>query len=146
MKLRFAAIAIAVLGLAALVSVAAPQAATRSVWSGVYTAGQAKQGQTPYANACAACHGDDLEGGNVAPPLSGDEFMSNWNGHTVGELFDRIRTTMPADHPGTLSPEDTANLVALILSSNKFPAGESELPHDSEALKQITLDAKNPEK
>ena len=143
MKLKFAAIAIA--GAAALASSAAPQHAARSVWSGVYTTDQAKQGQATYAKACAVCHGDDLEGGNVAPPLSGDEFMSNWDGHTVGDLFDRIRTTMPADHPDSLSPKDTANIVACILSSNKFPAGESELPHESEALKQITLEAKKPE-
>ena len=29
------------------------------------------------------------------PPLAGGEFLSNWNGLTVGDLFERTRKTMP---------------------------------------------------
>ena len=58
---------------------------------------------------------------------------------TVGELFDRVRTTMPADAPRSLSAQDTADVVAFILSSNKCPAGEKELPSEMEALGQIRI-------
>ena len=52
---------------------------------------QVKRGAVLYANACASCHGTALNGGESAPPLTGGEFFSNWNGLTVGDLFDRIR-------------------------------------------------------
>ena len=142
MRLNLAVIAI--VGLTITEVSAVSQNTIRSVWSGVYTASQAEHGQASYGKVCASCHGDQLEGENETPPLTGDEFMAIWDGHTVGELFDRVRTTMPSDHPGTLSPEDYAAILAYILESNKFPAGETDLPHQSEALKQISLDAKKP--
>jgi len=56
-----------------------------------------------YGASCAKCHGDTLTGGEAAPPLTGGEFLANWNGLTVGDLFERIRISMPADRPGALS-------------------------------------------
>jgi mono/diheme cytochrome c family protein len=113
----------------------------RSVWDGVYTAEQAKRGQAKYNAQCASCHGDTLMGGESAPPLAGGEFLSTWNGLTVGELFDRTRTTMPQNRPGSLSRETNAEILAYILSGNQFPAGKVELPQSSEALREIKLDA-----
>lgn len=72
--------------------------------------------------------------------------MANWNGLTVGDLFDRIRTSMPADGPGRLSRERNADILAHILSVNQFPAGSMELAHQSEVLKQIRFDAAKPER
>ena len=136
----FAAAALAVFVLAAAAET------SRSVWDGVYTAEQAKHGADLYADQCASCHGLALNGGEMAPPLTGGEFMSNWNGLTVGDLFDRIRTTMPANAAGTLNREKTAEILANILSVNGFPAGSMELPRQSEVLKQISIDAVKPEK
>lgn len=113
----------------------------RSVWEGVYTAEQAKRGAALYASSCASCHGLALNGGESAPPLAGGEFMSNWNGLTVGDLFDRIRTSMPQDRPGSLTRQQNADVVAEILSVNQFPAGKSELELRSEVLKQIRISA-----
>ena len=141
MKIKYAIIL-----LAALAAVALSQEATKSVWDGIYTADQAKRGETAYGANCAACHGDQLTGGEMAPPLAGGEFMSNWNGLTVGDLYDRIRTTMPAGNPGKLSRETNADIVAFILAFNKFPAGDHELAHQSEVLKQIKLEAEKPKK
>jgi len=117
---------------------------SRSVWDGVYTQEQAKRGEAAYAQECASCHGLALNGGEMAPPLTGGEFMSNWNGLTAGDLFDRIRTTMPADAPGKLNREKTADILAQILSANQFPAGSTELPHQSEILKEIRIEASKP--
>ncbi len=135
-------------GLAAaaiLVLVAAAQP-SRSVWDGVYTSEQAKRGEAAYSEQCANCHGLALNGGEMAPPLTGGEFMSNWNGLTVGDLFDRIRTTMPADAPGKLNRDKTADILAHILRINQFPAGSMELPRQSEVLKDIRFEANKPEK
>jgi S-disulfanyl-L-cysteine oxidoreductase SoxD len=57
-------------------------------------------------------------------------------------LFDKIHKEMPHNRPGTLSPEENADLLAYVLLYNKFPAGEAELPHDAEALNPIRYESK----
>ena len=74
----------------------------------------------------------------------GGEFTSNWFGLTAGDLFERIRTTMPADRPGRVSREQNTDILAYILSMNQFPAGESELSTRTEILKMIRLEAEKP--
>jgi mono/diheme cytochrome c family protein len=119
------------------------QAQTRtSTRDGVYTDAQATRGQASYKTACASCHGDALEGSRpVTPALVGEDFIMNWTGQTVGDLFERIQTTMPADHPGTLSRAVTSDILSYILKVNKLPAGKTELPSDADALKQIQFEA-----
>ncbi|MBZ5576801.1 MAG: cytochrome c [Acidobacteriia bacterium] len=124
-----------------LLALAALAQTSRSVWDGVYTRDQAKRGEALYSTECAACHGLTLNGGEMAPALTGGEFLSNWNGLTVGDLFDRIRRSMPADRPGSLNREKNADILAHILSMNQFPAGPQELDHQTEALKQIRIEA-----
>jgi cytochrome c len=120
------------------------QDGSRSVWEGVYTSEQAKRGETLYRRECGGCHGDMLTGGESAPPLAGGEFLSNWNGLTVGDLFERVRTTMPLNKPGKLSRETNADIIAYMLGFNKFPAGDTELTHNAEMLKQIRIEATKP--
>ena len=137
-------IPLAVVTLGALCSAAGAQT-SRSVWDGVYTTEQSKQGQAIYRENCSACHGDSLDGQD-APALSGTEFLSNWNGLTVSDLFERIRTTMPQNKAGSLSREQNAAIVAYILSACQFPAGKTALPQETEVLKQIRIDVSKPEK
>jgi mono/diheme cytochrome c family protein len=118
----------------------------RSVWDGVYTEEQAKRGQPLYTQHCASCHGDSMTGGEMAPPLVGGEFLANWNGLTVGDLFERIRTTMPLSKPGKLSREVNSDITAYMLNFGQFPAGQTELPRDTQLLKQIRIEATKPEK
>jgi mono/diheme cytochrome c family protein len=120
--------------------------ATRSVWDGVYTSEQAARGGTLYANNCASCHGSALGGGESAPPLTGGEFSSNWNGLTLGDLFERIRISMPADRPGKLTREQDADVLAYMLSVGGFPMGKAELERQTEVLKQIRIDSTKPDK
>jgi len=110
-----------------------------TVTSGVFTADQAKRGQTVYTSSCAKCHLEDLSGGKDSPPLKGDEFLSGWKGKTLGALFDEVRMTMPFDGPGTLMPEQYADVIAYILSSNMFPPGDKELAHEVPALDPIKI-------
>ena len=118
----------------------------RSVWDGVFSADQAKRGQVRYRELCASCHGDTLEGGESAPPLAGGEFLSNWNTLSVGDLFDRTRSTMPQSKPGSLSREANAEIMAYLLSANQFPAGKEALPQSSEVLREIRIEAIKPER
>ena len=69
-----------------------------SVWDGVFTDEQAKRGEAAYRQECSNCHGAELEGGDMTPPLVGGGFTSNWNDLTLGDLFERIRLTMPLDN------------------------------------------------
>lgn len=118
----------------------------RSVWDGVYTQDQSARGQSLYIKECAPCHGPSLAGGEEAPPLSGGAFTANWNGVTVGDLFERIRVSMPEGRPGTLSRQQNADILAYILSGNQFPPGKAELAKETELLKQIKFEAVKPAK
>jgi len=51
-------------------------------------------------------------------------FMSSWNGTTVGDLFERIRVSMPPGSPGTLPATDKVDIVAYLRQSSTFPAGQ----------------------
>ncbi len=124
----------------ALVTATPHAAQTKSVVDGVYTEAQATRGAEAYTKDCSSCHGDGLEGDGFAPGLAGSEFLSNWNGTSVGDLFDRIRVSMPPSNPGSVSPQAKADIVAHLLKANKFPPGEAELVKETEALKQIKLE------
>lgn len=122
----------------------AAQAAGKTTNDGVFTAEQAKAGEALYKEQCAACHGDNLEGSGPMPPLAGNDFLSNWKGKSVGELFEKTHTTMPATAPGTLTVEQSAQIVAYMLSVGKFPAGTVALDTKMEPLLQIKIDAPKP--
>jgi cytochrome c len=121
-----------------------PAAESRSVWDGVYTEEQAKRGEPIYQKECALCHGATLTGGESAPPLTGGAFMANWNGLTMGDLFDRVRKTMPLSNPGRLTRQQDADILAFLLSANKFPAGNAELYRQSEMLREIRFESSKP--
>jgi len=108
----------------------------------VFTAEQAKRGQMVFEERCVACHGDNLSGSRMAPGLVGDDFKG-FVGRSIGDLASEIRQIMPADDPGTLTPQQAADLSAYILSKNKWPAGEKELPADTTLLKQIPIVDRN---
>jgi len=46
---------------------------------------------------------------------------------------------MPADAPQTLSAQETADILAYVLSLNKCPPGEKDLPSDTAALGQVRI-------
>jgi mono/diheme cytochrome c family protein len=120
------------------------QPPTKSIWDGVYSEEQATRGKALYAQECASCHGSELTGGEMAPPLAGGEFMAGWDGLTIGDLFERVRISMPQNAPGSLSGQQNADVLSFVFSSNKFPAGTSELPKEAGILKQIKFEVKKP--
>ena len=101
----------------------------------IYTDDQSKRGESFSDGKCSVCHGDKLIGTDLAPGLQGDSFLSTWGGRTVGDLYEKIQSTMPADSPGTLNPQQTSDLIAYIFKLNKFPAGSADLEKDQAALK-----------
>jgi S-disulfanyl-L-cysteine oxidoreductase SoxD len=132
----------AIIVIAAAGSAAALQpSAARSPKEGVYTAVQADEGKATYEAKCLSCHGSMASfTPDMAPLLNDHLFQAGWKNRSLAELFERIRETMPQNEPGTLSPKDTANIVAYVLSANKLPAGSVALPEDVDSLKAIVLE------
>jgi mono/diheme cytochrome c family protein len=114
--------------------------AQSSTRDGVYTPAQAERGKTAYNKECAACHSETLEGGGQAPPLAGADFVGNWAGQPLAELFDKMQSSMPADKPGQLSRATNADILAYLLSASRFPPGKTELPTAADGLKKIRLE------
>ncbi len=117
--------------------------AGRTTAGGVFTAAQAMRGEQVYAASCSACHGADLKGIGVNPALNGPDFDGYWRGKAVGELFEKVSVTMPKTAPGSLTPAQSAEAVAYLLSMLKAPAGPTELPAKLDELNAITIQPSN---
>ena len=145
MKIQFAAIALIPLAtIVALNSTVRAQTPPSSIWGGIYTEAQSNRGKDVYAQACASCHGGELSGGEMAPPLAGPDFMSGWDGLTVGDLYERSHASMPQNAPGSMTGDQTADVMAFMFAANKFPAGTTDMPKVAAVLKQIKIEAKKP--
>ena len=144
MTFRTAVLGVGLVWLAAAAVQPRAVAQEKTVWDGVYTEEQAKRGQDSYAAECVSCHQPDLGGDGFAPGLAGPEFSSAWNDLSVGDLYDRIRQSMPPSNPGAVQPAAKVDIIAFILKANKIPAGSTELPKEAEALKQIKYLANKP--
>jgi S-disulfanyl-L-cysteine oxidoreductase SoxD len=123
---------------------ATAQETTSSVLDGVYTEAQAAHGADAFTQYCAVCHGASLGGIGEAPALAGGAFISDFNGLTLGDLFERMRTTMPLNSPGSLSREQYSAILAFVLKSNGFPSGPRELYQRSEYLNVIRFETPKP--
>ena len=134
----------AVIAVTAITAIAARAQTITSVWDGIYTDAQAARGSAGFGAHCASCHGTTLDGTGEAPALTGAQFLSDFNGLTVGALYDRIRTSMPQDNPGSLTRDQYADILAFVLQSNAMPSGAKELDRRSEYLKAISFEAANP--
>ena len=112
-----------------------------STQDGVYTEEQANRGQARYMRVCVSCHHKELQGDwqASAPPLAGRRFVTTWENETLESLFDKIRTTMPFEDPGSLTLQDSIDLVAFILKVNRMPAGVDELMAEPDALRRIVI-------
>jgi mono/diheme cytochrome c family protein len=89
----------------------------------VFSADQAKRGRASYDGKCASCH----DGGTMGPELWGDPFLTQWENKEVASFFTRIQTTMPEDAPGTLAEKEVLDIIAYVIQTNGFPAGDNEL-------------------
>jgi S-disulfanyl-L-cysteine oxidoreductase SoxD len=114
-------------------------APARAIWDGVYSDAQASRGKDAYNRECASCHLDSLGGADMAPALTGNPFLEKWTDLSIGDLYERVRISMPQDSPASLSRQQYADIVAYMLQVNRFPSGAAELGHDLDALKAIKI-------
>ncbi|WP_434665247.1 transporter substrate-binding domain-containing protein [Paraburkholderia sp. A3BS-1L] len=102
---------------------------------------QVTQGEHLYADSCAKCHGAKLEG-ITAPALSGPAFAPAANSHlTIGGIYQYMSTNMPADHPGKMSDEDYADLMAFLLYTNGYESGGTKLTAQAAQTSTTPLNA-----
>jgi PQQ-dependent dehydrogenase (s-GDH family) len=104
-----------------------------------FTADQAARGKQAYDNSCVSCHGPDLISANYGPPLAGAYFDGKWTGQSVAALYTHTHDRMPPSQPGSLPDQTYADMVAYILQTNGFAAGDAELPTDLTALEGMTI-------
>jgi mono/diheme cytochrome c family protein len=100
---------------------------------GVYTAAQATRGRDLYDSSCASCH--------ELSKFKGPEFVKAWTDKPLTELHTAV-LSMPMDAPGSMKPQEYADILSYFLSLNGYPAGETELEGTEAAIKAVKIDIK----
>jgi mono/diheme cytochrome c family protein len=120
--------------LAAAIAARVEAQAARTTLNGVYTAAQAEKGEDVYYGTCVTCHPKGT--------YAGESFKSNWSGRPLSDLYDWVKTKMPKSDPGSLTPNQSVQVMAYILQQNKMPAGPTPLPTDRAVLGTIKIQLK----
>jgi len=108
--------------------------------------GNAKTGARLFAEKCAACHGENLEGSPQAPALIGGAGTltsmhpklttgSYWPFATT--IFDYIRRAMPRYQEGSLKTDDVYSLTAFILFRDEIIKEDDVI--DAKSLPKIKM-------
>lgn len=89
---------------------------------------QVAWGQELYGKHCAGCHGDQGQGGSHGPAVVGKTALPldppatakhrTTQFHTAADVFAFVKATMPANHPGSLTDEQYAAILAFDLKAN----------------------------
>lgn len=100
----------------------------------LYTKAQAERGKQVFMTTCTACHGTNLQG-TAAPAVAGNDFLTTakndkWTLEVIRYLVFKV---MPLNASGSLSPNEAANVMAFLLASNCYPAGNTPFPEKNEA-------------
>ena len=97
-----------------------------------YNEEQAARGELVYQNGCIDCH-ELLQ-------YTGPAFRLKWNGRSVFDLYDVLRSTMPDKNPGMLPQQDYIDVLGYMLKLNGVPSGKTALPLVDSLLKKVKLD------
>lgn len=95
----------------------------------VYSKEQAKIGEQLYKEHCLLCHDK-----KYFRPV-----FVTWQGKTLGTMYTVMNTSMPQTNPGVLPLKDYVDILAYMLSLNRYPAGSQPLSNDNNELDSITI-------
>ena len=115
---------------AALVQVAArTDAKPPAGGPALYKSDQAQAGKKIFTESCTSCHGANLQG-TGAPAIAGNDFLktAKENGWSVGDIRYVVVSNMPLNAPHSLSDQQYADVLAYVLASNCYPAGNTAFP------------------
>ena len=100
-----------------------------------------------YGQHCANCHGEDGEGDEDAPPLSGEGSLpqkATWEDsprthdfNTAADMFSYVSEQMPPMEPGTLKEDDYWAIIFYALKQAQVEVGEP--PMDASNAKNVKL-------
>ena len=79
-------------------------------------------GRDTFRAQCTECH--------YSSEFSDAQFKFKWSRRTGQSLYDLIITQMPETAPGSLTADESVDLVAYILRMNGFEEGSAELAAD----------------
>lgn len=121
--------------IACLIAFAAPIAVALDTPPLLFSQAQAERGAELYQKECAACHGENLEGGRQSA-LTGQAFMEKWaqGNRAVEDFYQIIKTQMPYGRADSLSPQQYIDIVAHVLSANGYQTGPQDLQANSAVL------------
>lgn len=114
-------ISFALISLIGVITLSAAVASGRSTKDGAFTAEQAERGKAVYDKSCVNCHQADFY----------RERLTRWQNKPVGQLFESVSTTMPADNVGGLLTSEYVDVLAYIFSITGSPTGSEELTTDN---------------
>jgi polar amino acid transport system substrate-binding protein len=123
---------------ATLANACAAKAKAAGAPPALFTSAQADTGKAKFADNCAQCHGDNLEG-RAGPALKGTLFASPSANFHVSDIFTIVSQNMPATNPGSLARDDYVEIMAYILQQNGYPAGSTALTFDLAAKSKTAL-------
>jgi mono/diheme cytochrome c family protein len=119
------------LGLAAVWKLAA-QDGGRTVRDGVYSPAQAARGERLFDSICVNCH-------DIAEFIAAGAYLEDVDGQPLWTTFDYVSAEMPEDDPGSLRPEDYADVLAYLFGAYGLPSGATDLPVDQDSLEAIRI-------
>ena len=99
----------------------AAYAGAKSTKDGAFTSEQAERGKDVYEKSCSTCHQADFY----------RDRLTRYQSKPVGQLFEVVSTTMPADNVGGLLTSEYLDALAYIFSITGSPAGSEELTTDN---------------
>ena len=98
---------------------------------GLFSATQAERGRQSYGESCSECHS--------LSDFRGTDFEWNWRRRTAWDFYQEVAASMPEDKPGKLSPGTYTDIVAYVLSLNRYQIGSKDLAATEEAMAAIPL-------
>jgi len=111
-------------------------ASMRSTNQGVFTAEQVEAGKVTFKDICSDCHNPEY--------FTGEQFMAQWANKPLFDLYQMVSVSMPSEEPGSLTKEQYAGVIALLLQWNGVPAGTAKLEATDEAMSAIQFDFPKP--
>ena len=114
--------------------------------SETFAQGLEDSGEKSYIAHCSVCHGSGAQGGDDAPPLTGQAFRKKWETQGVTALITYIKSDMPPTQVGLLEPGTytaVTNYIAMKAGISSEPLQDDKV--DSNASNKSSVPAISPD-
>ena len=98
----------------------------------IYSKQQAKMGESLYKDNCLICHDN-----KYFRPV-----FRAWEDQSLHTFYLVMSSSMPESNPGSLSRQEYIDILAYMLSLNRYSSGKEALLPSTEILSNITISAR----